>query len=41
MRMRKNQARSHRHNRTVEYGLAAGLVAVWAIGTALVLGLAN
>jgi hypothetical protein len=41
MRLIKNQPRSRRHNRTVEYGLAAGLFAVWAIGTALVLGLSN
>jgi len=41
MRLFKNPSRSHRHDRTVDYGLAAGLVVAWAIGAALVIGLAN
>ena len=41
MRLFKNHSRPHRYDRSVEYGLAAGLVAVWAIGTALVLGLSH
>jgi hypothetical protein len=41
MRLFKNRSGSHRHNHTVDYGLAAGLVVAWAIGTALVIGLSH